>query len=198
MSMRVPNAKLKTKSFDGLISHIDVIPTLCDLIGIPQPDYLEGESFATLFQGEEYEGDEVVYGEINFHTSYEPVRSVRSKRFKYIRFFDEEYLKINKSNIDNSPIKEFYAENDLDKITKDSECLYDLYYDVYEKNNLVHNENYQKELAYMREKLDNFMEKTNDPLLNGPIEIRSEWKVNKRDSYSAGSKNSDDYDSIGQ
>lgn len=198
MSMRVPNAKLKTKSFDGLISHIDVIPTLCDLIGIPQPDYLEGESFATLFQGEEYEGDEVVYGEINFHTSYEPVRSVRSKRFKYIRFFDEEYLKINKSNIDNSPIKEFYAENDLDKITKDSECLYDLYYDVYEKNNLVHNENYQKELAYMREKLDNFMEKTNDPLLNGPIEIRSEWKVNKRNSYSAGSKNSDDYDSIGQ
>ena len=50
----------------------------------------------------------------------------------------------------------------------------------------------------MSEKLDNFMEKTNDPILNGPIEIRSEWKVNKRDSYSAGSKNSDDYDSIGQ
>lgn len=198
MAIRVPNAHLKEKSYDGLISHIDVVPTLCDLLEIEKPEYLEGKSFAPLFKGQEYQGDEVVYGEINFHTSYEPVRSVRSKRFKYIRFFDEEYLKINKSNIDNSPIKEFYAENDLEKITKDTECLYDLYYDVFEKNNLVHNREYQKELDYMRNKLKEFMEKTNDPLLNGPIEIRSEWKVNKRDSYSAGSKNPDDYDSVGK
>lgn len=197
LAMRVPHSQQTAKSYDGLISQIDVLPTLCELLEIPKPDYLEGQSFASLFAGENYEGNEFVYSEINFHTSYEPVRSVRTKRYKYIRYFDTEYLKVNRSNIDHSPVKEFYAENDLETITKEPECLYDLYYDVYEQHNLAQSPSHQKEVALMREKLQEFMERTNDPLLNGPIKIQKEWKVNKRESYSAGSKNADDYDSLG-
>lgn len=197
LAMRVPNSKQKMKSFDGLISHVDVLPTLCDLIGLKKPEYLEGQSFAQLFTGEDYDGDDAVFSEINFHTSYEPVRSVRTKRYKYIRFFDTEYLKVNRSNIDGSSVKEFYAENGLDEVTKDAECLYDLYYDVYEKNNLAKDESRKKELYKMREMLKDFMVRTNDPLLAGPIEIQKEWKVNKREAYSAGSKNAIDYDSWG-
>lgn len=197
LAMRVPNSKQKIMSFDGLISHIDVLPTLCDLISLRKPAYLEGKSFASLFAGEDYAGDESVFSEINFHTSYEPVRSVRTKRYKYIRYFDPDYLKVNQSNIDSSPVKDFYAENGLDEVIKDEECLYDLYYDVYEKNNLAKSPSHEKELLRMRKRLRDFMERTNDPLLKGPIDIQKEWKVNKKEAYATGSKKVDDYDSFG-
>lgn len=200
LAMHVPGAILREKSFDGLVSHIDVIPTLCDLIGIEKPAYLEGESFAKLFSGEAYEGDEAVFGEINFHTSYEPVRAVRTKRYKYVRYFDTDYLKVNQSNIDASSVKEFYAKqaHGLTERKKAQEYLFDLNYDLFEQNNLVKHPDYQQELAVMRQKLHEFMVKTNDPLLKGPIQIKSDWKVNKREAYAAGSKDPADYDSLGK
>ena len=82
-------------------------------------------------------------------------------------------------------------------ITKDVEALYDLYYDVYETNNLVGDVRYEGVLEDMRNRLKDFMERTNDPLLNGPIPVRAEWKVNRRDSRSSGSSNPDDYESLG-
>jgi N-sulfoglucosamine sulfohydrolase len=199
MAMRVPNSKTAAKSYEGLISHIDVLPTLFDLIKLEKPAYLEGKSFAALFAGENYLGDDAIFGEINFHTSYEPVRAVRTKRYKYIRYFDESYLKINRSNIDHSPVKTLFTEGEhsLETLTKASEYLFDLQYDAFEKNNLASEPAYQETLEQLRDKLKSFMEKTNDPLLQGPIEIRPEWKVNKRQAYAAGSKNPEDYDSLG-
>lgn len=197
MAMRYPNAKLKSHSYEGLISHIDLFPTLCDLLNLEKPDYLVGKSFASIFRGEEYEGDDAVFAEINFHTSYEPVRCVRTKRYKYIRFFDEDYDKLNYSNIDNSPTKEFLDKHQLREVRKDMEALYDLYYDPVEKRNLIQTEEYQDLAEKMREKLKTFMERTDDPLLKGPIPIQPGWKVNKKECFSPGSKNSDDYESLG-
>ena len=196
-AMRVPGMHPQNKTFDGLISHIDVVPTLCDLVGIKKPAYLQGTSFKPVFDGEIYMGDEAIYSEINFHTSYEPTRAVRTKRYKYIRYFDEEYLKINLSNVDDSIVKDFYDKNDLEKVKKDAECLYDLYYDTFEKNNLIHKEEYSEVIYTMRTKLKEFMKNTKDPLLQGKIEVKNSWKVNKRESYSAGSKNIIDYESLG-
>ncbi|HPP31123.1 MAG TPA: sulfatase [Soehngenia sp.] len=197
LAIRVPDSKYQQRSFDGLISHIDVLPTLLDVVGIDKPDYLEGKSFVQIFKGEEYQGDDFVFSEINFHTSYEPVRSVRTERYKYIKYFDNEYLKINKSNIDTSPVKDFYMENGLNELKKEEEYLFDLYYDVFEKNNLVGKDEYQDILNFMRNKLDEFMINTDDPLLSGPIEIKKEWKVNKRESIAAESKDPNDYESLG-
>lgn len=198
LAMHVPNMKREEKSYDGLISQIDIMPTLFDLIGIEKPNYLEGKSFANLFFDKEYEENEYVFSEINFHTSYEPVRSVRTKRYKYIRYFDTTYLKINQSNIDNSAVKEFYNNHELAKIEKPEEGLYDLYYDQYEKNNLIKDKHYEEVLYLMRSKLQEFMQDTKDPLLQGPIKIQEHWKVNKKDTYSASSKNLADYESLGK
>ena len=201
LSMRVPNGNKSIKSYDGLISQIDIFPTICDLIGVEKPDYLEGKSFAKLFKDESgkcFSIRDEVYAEINFHTSYEPVRSVRTKRYKYIRFFDEEYLKINCSNIDSSPVKEFMNEHGLKELDKPSESLYDLYYDPIEENNLASNPKYEEVLNELRHKMDEFMKNTKDPLLNGHIEIKDQWKVNKKECYYASSKNPQDYISMGR
>ncbi len=192
-AMRVPGSKQTQNTFDGLISHIDVIPTLCDLLGIEKPDYLEGRSFAQLFDGAEYQGDKEIFAEINFHTSYEPVRCVRTERYKYIRYFDETYLKVNRSNVDDSSVKEFYVENGLNDVAKPKECLYDLYYDGYETNNVIANPQYHDVAANLRLDLEKFMERTDDPLLNGAIPVQSSWKVNTQECYSARSKDPKDY-----
>lgn len=197
LAMRVPGSRTRGRSFDGLVSHIDVLPTLLDLLGIKKPDYLEGTSLADVFAGDEIPGDEAVFSEVNFHASYEPMRSVRTKRYKYIRYFDTTYLHVNRSNIDGSEVKQFYEENGLMEIEKDVEALYDLYYDAYEMNNLVDNERYQNVLEDMRNRLRAFMERTDDPLLEGPIEVRPEWKVNRRESRSSGSCDPGDYESLG-
>lgn len=197
MAIRVPGSTQLGRTFEGLVSHIDVVPTLLDLLGIERPDYLEGRSLAGLFSGEELPGDDAVFAEVNFHTSYEPMRSVRTERYKYIRYFDDEWLRVNQSNIDGSPTKQFFEEHGLADVTKEAECLYDLYYDTYECRNVASDARYADVLAEMRARLHEFMERTNDPLLRGPIEIKPCWKVNRRECVSAGSKDPADYESLG-
>ena len=196
-AMRYPQADLKSHSYDGCISHIDVFPTLCDLLYLEKPDYLEGRSFADIFRGKEHPGDEYIFAEINFHTSYEPVRCIRTMRYKYIRFFDEEYDGLNYSNIDDSPLKEFLREHQPDTYAKAPEALYDLYCDPMENNNVIYQRSYGAIADELRRELESVMRKTADPLLEGPIEIKPEWKVNKRECYSPGSKDPHDYVSLG-
>ncbi|MDD3028151.1 MAG: sulfatase [Erysipelotrichaceae bacterium] len=193
LAIRVPGSKQTSNTFDGLISHIDVIPTLLDLLNIEKPAYLEGRSFACLFEGISHPGDEMIFAQINFHTSYEPVRCVRNERYKYIRYFDESYLKINRSNIDDSPVKEFYVSHGLNDVTKPKECLYDLYYDGYETNNVIDDARYQDVVERLRQELVAFMERTADPLLEGHLAVLPGMKVNTPECYSARSKDPQDY-----
>ena len=196
MAIRVPGYRNRIGICDDLVSHIDVMPTLFDLLGLDKPSYFEGQSFAGVFTGRGYTARESVYCEMNFHTSYEPARSVRTSRYKYIRYYDD-FLGINCSNIDDSPVKEQYGEQELRSRSKSREYLFDLLYDASETNNLATDPGYARILNSMRSRLRNHMEKTSDPLLDGAIEILPEWKVNSVDCYSAHSKDPGDYISMG-
>lgn len=191
--MRVPGSKTNGKVIDEMVSHIDVFPTLCDLLNLEKPTYLEGQSFANIFQNEHESLRKEIYGEVNFHTSYEPIRCVRNKRYKYIRYYDGEYLKMNLSNIDESQTKDFFMNHNLQDKIKYKEALYDTYYDLGERNNVIEQVEYKNIIDELRNSLDLHMKKTNDPLLNGIIEIQNGWKVNKKECHQASSKNPDDY-----
>lgn len=186
------------KVCDSIISHIDIFPTLCDLIAVEKPDYLEGNSYKAAFSNPNVTIDEYVYGEVNFHTSYEPIRSIRDSRYKYIRYFDASWNKYNLSNIDESLSKSFLMECGLQDLTKPMEALYDTYYDAHENNNVIDDPTYQDVLIRLREKLIKHMKDTNDPLLNGELEFKSCYKVNKKECLTASSKNPNDYDERGR
>lgn len=194
--MRVPNASSNGQVLDSMVSHIDVFPTLCDLLKLERPTYLEGRSFAELFKGGKVE-DQIIFAEINFHTSYEPARCARTQRYKFIKFFDEDYLKINASNIDASLTREFYFKHGLLEKTKAKEALYDLYYDPNEKNNLIDDPACAEVAQKLRAALLDFQIKTNDPLLKGLLEIKKSYKVNKKECVNPSSKNPKDYDERG-
>ncbi|MEG0240423.1 sulfatase family protein [Anaerorhabdus sp.] len=199
VSLIIRNPKVKSKGIvvDQLISQVDVFPTLCDLLGLEKPNYLEGKSFKEIFENKDAKINDVVFAEVNFHTSYEPMRCVRNNRYKYIKYYDEEWNHFNLSNMDESIPKAFLMKNDLISKDKDLECLYDCYYDPEERDNLINKSEYKDIIDSLRNEMIQIQIKTNDPILNGNIPVKSKYKVNKVSCIQASSKNSDDYVSLG-
>jgi N-sulfoglucosamine sulfohydrolase len=191
--IRVPESTAKGKVVDGLVSQVDLFPTLCDLLNIEKPENLQGVSFVEMFENHRAEVREEVFAEVNFHTSYEPARCIRTNNYKYIRFYDEDYLKVNISNIDNSPSKEFYLNNGLTQIEKYKEALYDLVYDPGERNNVADLPQYAEVIKALRKRLEEYQRNTNDPLLEGHIEVKEGWKVNKQECVNPSSQDPNDY-----
>ncbi len=153
---------------DGLVSHIDIFPTLCDLLGIDRPDWLQGESVLPLIRGEAEEIHDHIFTEVTYHAAYEPMRSVRTKRYCYVRRFDERTSPVL-PNCDASLSKDVWMEAGWKDLAPPQEALYDLTFDPVEVNNVAAEPHYAEVLKDMRSRLDAYMKNTDDPLLDGPV-----------------------------
>lgn len=193
LMMRVPGGRFG-ETEENLTSHVDIFPTLCDLLALDKPKYLQGISFAdTLLRQGRPPHRDYVFSEINFHTSYEPCRSARDKRYRYIKYYDT-YPFINCSNIDNSPAKDFLLAHGLQKKNKVKEALYDLYFDPLEKENLIGVPEHSKTAERMRAVLRQWAEETGDEVHLHPIEsFANHWKVNIPQAVDPKSKNPKDF-----
>ncbi|MBI3957742.1 MAG: sulfatase [Chloroflexi bacterium] len=170
LMMRGPQGFSGGKVVDGMISQIDLYPTLCELIGAAKPAWLEGRSFLPLVSGEASEVNEEIFGEVTYHAAYEPKRAVRTQRWKYIRRYDDRPV-VTMPNIDNGASKQFLMGHGLSQHPVHPEALYDLVYDPNEAGNLVHDPAYGDVLEEMRARLDDWMQRTDDPLLAGPVPV---------------------------
>jgi N-sulfoglucosamine sulfohydrolase len=168
LMMRGPGGFTGGKVVDALVSHVDLFPTLCDLLKINRPSWLQGVSLLPLVRGGE-EVREAVFSEVTFHVSYDPQRSARTQRWKYIRRFDGRSRPVL-PNCDDSLSKSLWMEHDWRERTLDEEQLYDLMFDPNEANNLAYDPTYAEILEGMQSRLEAWMAETNDPLLQGPIE----------------------------
>ncbi len=169
--MRGPGIFSGGKVCDAMLSNIDVYPTICDYLGITKPAWLEGKSFLPLVRGEQHEINEEIFSEVTYHASYEPKRCVRTKRWKYIRRFDGRSTSVL-PNCDDGGSKTFWVDNGWKtEHLVSKEELYDLVFDPMEHNNLVNDERSQGSLKEMRARLDGWMQRTNDPLLKGPVPL---------------------------
>lgn len=182
---------------DKLVSHLDVFPTLCDCLGLPIPDYVEGKSGFEMLSNQDKTIRDEIFAQVNFHTSYEPSRCVRTERYKYIKYFDDSWKHYNISNMDEAIPKEILLEHGLKDKAKPMEALYDCLYDPNEMNNLVEDPSMKEVLEDLRHRLQQQMIQSNDPLVDGEIPIKPTYKVNKKSMISASSKNKDDYDPRG-
>ena len=168
LMMRGPGVGEGARVCDALVSQIDVYPTVCEIAGIDPPGWLEGVSMTPLFRGEADEINEAVFAEVTFHAAYEPMRAARTKRWKYIRRFNDRGRPVL-PNCDDSPSKDVmiaagWADRPLPR-----EELYDLAFDPLEVNNLVDTSAHSTVLVEMRNRLDAWMKRTDDPLLIGPV-----------------------------
>ena len=163
---------------DALVSQIDIYPTICELLGIPSPEWVQGRSLTPLLRGECTEINDYIFSEITYHATYQPTRSVRSKTAKLIRYFDTD-LSPRFPNIDRSAAKDAYLSSKLAHMPMVREQLFDLVGDPCERINLVDHPEYAHVYAELSAVLDEHMRATDDPLLYGQVELRDEWVMNK-------------------
>lgn len=156
------------RTVDGLVSQIDLYPTLCDCLGIPAPDWLEGRSLMPLVEGTCAEINEQIFAEVTYHAAYEPKRAVRTHRYKYVRRYDGDETP-PMANIDASISKDVMLAHGLQTHPADREQLFDLIWDPHEMHNLVAEASAQDILDDMRRRLDEWMERTADPLRLGDV-----------------------------
>lgn len=167
------------KVCDQLISHIDLFPTLCELENLRPPEYLEGKSFVPVFFDNDFIINDSIFAEVNFHASYQPMRCIRTKRYKYIKLFYD-YSGPVLSNIDECAGKTLLIDNGLRNCIDEKIQLYDLFFDPNEQHNLVGDRRYYCILSDMEKRLNGWMEKTDDPIIRyGKINRPKKALVNK-------------------
>jgi arylsulfatase A-like enzyme len=155
---------------DALVSQIDLFPTLCELLALETPPWLQGRSLMPLLRREAQDVNDAIFAEMTFHAAYEPQRAVRTRRFKYIRRFDEKHDGPVLPNVDDSPSKELLLDHGWAGRSVPREQLFDLVFDPNEAANVAGDPAYAGPLAELRERLERWMADTDDPLLDGPVE----------------------------
>ncbi|NOY82506.1 MAG: sulfatase [Kiritimatiellaeota bacterium] len=182
--MRGPGGFHGGKAIDGLVSQVDIFPTLCELLDIEPPTWLQGVSFLPLVRGETDEVRSEIRSEINYHAAYEPQRCIRTRRYKYIRRFGERRNKVILPNCDDSPSKTIWMECGWADSVQDEEMLFDLVFDPHEAHNLAADPSRADVLDEMRARLTRWMRDTDDPLLHGDVPAARGARVNDPDGVS--------------
>lgn len=70
----------------NMVSTVDLLPTLLDIVGVAKPDGFDGRSFAALLKGEPQEGRDMVFKSYDENSGGQrtPMRAVQTKDFVYI------------------------------------------------------------------------------------------------------------------
>jgi len=179
--VRGPGGLTGGQVVDSLVSLIDLVPTACDVAGIETPSHVQGRSLRPLVDGEVDSLHDEVFAEVNYHAAYEPMRCVRTDRYTYIRRYDGRD-RVVLSNVDDTPSKEFLLDRGWTDRPRAQEMLYDLIFDPDEANNVADRPEMADVLVDMRDRLDRWMEATDDPLLrDGHVPAPSGSRVNDPD-----------------
>ena len=179
LMFRLPHKKPQVS--DALVSHLDVFPTVCDILGAEKPNWLQGNSLMPIINGESDEINDYIFTETTYHATYEPSRAVRTKDAKLIRFYEDD-RKIRFANIDASACKDTFLTSPLPHLQRSREMLFDLIADPSERINLIDVPEYRETYNRLSALLDHQMEATDDPLLNGPLFLRDPWTMNRIDA----------------
>ncbi|HEY8448506.1 MAG TPA: sulfatase [Thermomicrobiales bacterium] len=156
------------RTVGALISNVDFLPTLLDACGIAAPGNLHGRSFLPLLRGEAGEHRDAIFAEKTFHSYYDPMRAIRTRRYKLIRNFETSFLVEVPGDIQPGPIYRTELQRYVLATHPDLE-LYDLERDPLEEHNLAGDQEYAAIQAELDARLWQWMEETGDPLLEGPV-----------------------------
>ena len=168
--VRGPGGFRGGRVIDSLVSHIDIFPTLCDLLEIEPPDWLQGVSLMPIIRREAEDVRDEIHAEVNYHAAWEPMRCVRTNRWKYIKRLDDRDAPVL-PNCDAGPSKTLWMDHDWVHApdAREQEMLYDLVFDPNESHNLANHPQCAAILEDMRARMRRWMEETDDPLLDSGL-----------------------------
>ncbi len=167
-----PGTKLEGgRVIKQLMSNVDVLPTLLDLIGVKIPNNLHGHSFKKVVQGtEKLSPRSEIYAQRTSHALYDNLsRCVRTERYKLIRYFEPGRTVIYPTDAVPQRVAQHVERPRRKSGRRPVVELYDLRADPHERNNLAQTPKYAELVAELSDKLWTWMESVNDPLLKGPL-----------------------------
>lgn len=160
-----------------MLSAVDMLPTLLDIVGSKHPDRLDGRSFMPLIRGQRQTNREYMIKEYNENAgaSRDPMRAVQTKRYLYIfnpwsngqRVFAtattgtvtyRRMAALAKSDdrlAKRLAMYKYRVPEELYDVSVDPDCL----------NNIIDSSASQPVLEKLRDNLMRWMKKTDDPLL---------------------------------
>lgn len=181
--MRGPGGFDGGRAINPMISQMDLYPTICELLNIEKPSWLEGKSLMPVLRGETEQLHDEIFAEVNYHAAYEPKRAARTPRYNYIRHFGDRVHPVL-PNCDDSLSKDVWLKHDWKDQIVSHELLFDTLFDPTEGHNLVNDPAYSAVLGEMRSRLDGWMKRTDDPVLRGPVKAPAGAVVNDPDGTS--------------
>lgn len=156
------------REIDALVSNIDLPPSLCDLAGAKMPGNVQGRSWLPLLDGRDYRRNEAIFPELTYHDYYDPIRAVRTERYKLIAFFSsapsfmsptQSWLNRPSPAFPESPPTAYHPPMEL----------YDLSSDPLERVNLIDCEEHREVKEGLMKKLLDHLVSTGDPILEGAV-----------------------------
>jgi len=161
----------------NMVSYVDLLPTILEWTGSAGPGYpLPGRSFLPVLNVERSGDWETVYHSHIFHeiTMYYPMRSVRTRRYRYILNLFPELEYPFATDLFASKTWQVVVKKRLERMGQRSvhaylhrpaEELYDLEHDPVESVNLAGSDENRSILVRMRSLCRQWREKTGDPWL---------------------------------
>lgn len=160
-----------------LISGVDLLPTLLDIVGLPHPSGMDGRSFAPVLRGERQEGRDFVVAEYNENSggNRHPMRTLITKDFAYL--FNpwsngERVMATATKGTVTYRRMQALAKTDPRVAarlklfdTRVPEELYNYANDADALDNLVGRPEFRPQLERLTQMLDAWMVKTRDPML---------------------------------
>ncbi len=153
------------KVIDALCSHLDIYPTICEIVGQQAEHKLEGTSLLPLAAQTVSSLHDCIFSEQTYHGQLEPMRAVRTDRYKYIRYKDDVGPKMRHDGPTTTTMEPFgwYDRG------QGEEALFDLYLDPMEVCNRAEDGAYVEIKESMSLRLDEWMQRTEDPFHNDKI-----------------------------
>jgi len=179
---RLPEGNPAGLKIHAPVSNMDFMPTLLEYLQIPGPAGIHGKSLMEVIAGQAASTRDALFFELTYHAAYDPMRAVRTNRYKYIRSFAKRPFAFP-PNVDAGHTKELVNRLGWFEQPRPAEQLYDLAEDPFELENLAASAEHEKVLAELRERLDRWMEETDDPLRHGPVPPPEGAYVTPEDSY---------------
>ena len=191
---------------DQLISFIDLAPTAIELAGAQIPKNMQGQAF--LGKNLRPERDYVFLARGRMDERYDIQRGVRSKRFKYLRYYEPkksfiQYMNTPEGGPLMTELRKAQKEGTLKPAgqhlvapTKPNESLFDLSKDPMELSDLANDPSMKEELARLRAVHDQWMRKVMDVGLIPEAIMRNWEEKNNQSIYKWVRTQEDFYDDL--
>ncbi|MBN2152543.1 MAG: sulfatase-like hydrolase/transferase, partial [Candidatus Lokiarchaeota archaeon] len=165
------------QAVDALVSNVDLMPTLLDVAGAPldasAASGIQGRSMKGLLLGSGQADRDCIHAELTYHDQgYNPMRCIRTARWKYIRNLNaigNQLFQIPLDFKDGPSGRAYRDANPGYYHERPPEELYDLEHDPLEMANLASDRAHSAVRDELKGRLMSFLRATGDPALSGHV-----------------------------